>query len=152
MAFSRFVDFENELNALVRTKSISVCWKILPFSVGLNEGYAENLAWRRTIFRKNYKKFVTTFHDFLPICQLWKWLYYIGTNKINQSVLKNPSVLSRMKWGYAENFHGDARFLAKTIKVYNDFSWHFPRLPTLKMGSTGFAWMKSITQCWKFIW
>jgi len=25
-----------------------------------------------------YKKFVTTFHDFIPICQLWKWLHCIS--------------------------------------------------------------------------
>jgi len=37
------------------------------------------------------------FHNFFLICQLSKWFHCIGMNKINQSMLKNISVLSWME-------------------------------------------------------
>jgi len=76
--FSSFVKFENGFIALVWIKSIGLCQSIFPFWAGWNKYDAEKLAWRRTIFRKIYKKFVAIFHRFFPICQVWKWVHCIG--------------------------------------------------------------------------
>jgi len=90
--------FKNGYIALVWIKCISLCWKIFPFWAGWNEYDAEKLSWQRTIFRKKHEKFVTTIHDFFPICQLWKWVRCIGMNKIYQSVLRKLSGCTRKNY------------------------------------------------------
>jgi len=62
--------------------------------------------------------FVTIFHDFSSDCQLRKWVHCIGMNKINQSVLKSfLSELDGMNMTL-KSWHGDAQFVAKIIKVW----------------------------------
>jgi len=86
-------------------------------------------------FSQNYKKFVTTIHDFFPNCQLLKWVQYIGMNKINRSVLKNLPFWAGWNEYDDEKLAWRRTIFHKVLKVCNDFSWLFPRLSTSKMGS-----------------
>ena len=55
-------------------------------------------------------------------------------NKMNQSGLKNLSVMSRMEWIWSWNVGMATHdFSQKVFKVCNDYSWLFPHLSTLKM-------------------